>query len=174
MYGRLKSNGRIQRGELELLYYFDVEVRVDWTSLSINRFLYQAKRTTGALVIGGFITRIAERLGVFDRHMTSLKIADGWPSELNADYLMGMHMLQRRKRAYVLVKHKRDALNATEEVNEEIAQKPTLEDQVANLQRSQEELQRSQEQLLKNQESMGKQLAEMLALMQQQVQHPTP
>ena len=161
MYGRSKSNGRIQRGELELLYYFDAEVRVDWTSLLINRFLYQAKRTTGALVIGGFITRIAERLGVFDRYMTSLKIADGWPSELNADY-------------YVLVKHKRAALNATEEVNEEIAQKPTLEDQVANLQRSQEELQRSQAQLLKNQESMGKQLAEMFALMQQQFQHATP
>ncbi|WOG92634.1 hypothetical protein DCAR_0311908 [Daucus carota subsp. sativus] len=65
-----------------------------------------------------------------------LKIVDGWPSELNADYLMGMHMLQRQKSAYVLVTHKRAALNATEEVNEEIAQKPTLEDQVADLQRN--------------------------------------
>lgn len=77
IYGRGESDNKVQKGELLLLYHFDAGIPVDWTGLLIERFLYQAAKSGGALVMGGFVTRIAERLGVFDRHKTSLKKVEG-------------------------------------------------------------------------------------------------
>ena len=79
-----------------MLYYFDTKNPVDWTSLLIERLIYQAKKTKGALVIGGFVTRIAEKLGVFDRGTTSHKVVVGWSLTIDTKYLEGMKMLRTR------------------------------------------------------------------------------
>ena len=115
MYGRAESNNKIQTGELALLYFFDEAKPVDWTSLLVERFLYQAKRPKGALVIGGFITRIAERLGVFDCNKTNLKIADGWPTKLDVAYLISMHMLCRDTKGSLVPVHSKHSSSQSEE-----------------------------------------------------------
>ena len=97
IYGRAESNKKIQIGELALLYHFNDGQLVDWTNLLINRFLYQAKRAKGAIVLGGFVTRNDERLGVFNRNTTNLLVVEGWPTTINVDYLIGIHLLRRHK-----------------------------------------------------------------------------
>ncbi|KAK1359209.1 hypothetical protein POM88_043683 [Heracleum sosnowskyi] len=94
MYGRDEGNNKIQKDELVLLYHFDEGVPADWTNLLISIFLYQATRDRGALVMGGFLTRIAKRLGVFDCNKTNLKMVDGWPTTIDVNYLLGMHMVR--------------------------------------------------------------------------------
>ena len=77
---------------MALLYHVCARQLVDWTNLLISRFLYQAKRATGYIVLGGFVTRIAERLGVFNRTTTNLPIVEGWPTDKWYLYtLIGLH-----------------------------------------------------------------------------------
>ncbi|KAK1380778.1 hypothetical protein POM88_027522 [Heracleum sosnowskyi] len=176
LYGRGKSHGRLQKGELDLLYYFDAGIPVDWTTLLINRLMYQANKADGAIVIGGFITRIAEELGVFDRDTTSLKRVEGWASKLDKEYLIGMHLLRRdnhSRQRLLLVPHKHDPTESGEVIPEENEPRNSLEEQVAHLLKGQDELQSRQAKILQNQESMGKQLREMFAFMQQHFQHST-
>ncbi|KAK1365126.1 hypothetical protein POM88_040687 [Heracleum sosnowskyi] len=164
MYGRGESNNKVQTGELALLYHFDEGLPVDWTNLLICRFLYQAKRTKGAIVMGGFITRIAEKLGVFDRNRTNLKVADGWPAVINVEYLLGMRMLYRSKYGPRPLYHPRLELPVEEPV---VEPKLTLKEQVAKLQQG-------QKQLLKNQEVMAKHMASMMAFMKQHLPQQAP
>ncbi|KAK1383485.1 hypothetical protein POM88_021220 [Heracleum sosnowskyi] len=164
MFGRAESNNKIQTGELALLYYFDAELSVDWTSLLIERFLYHAHKCKGALVMGGFITRIAEELAIFDRSTTNLKVVDGWSSELDAEYLIGMKMLRRSGKVMHVVPHKHYYVEPREELAEPVQ---TLEEQVA-------ELKANQIQIIQSQERMGKQLDDISASIQRYFSDPTP
>ncbi|KAK1371259.1 hypothetical protein POM88_037351 [Heracleum sosnowskyi] len=164
MFGRAESNNKIQTGELALLYYFDAELPVDWTSLLIERFLYHAQKCKGALVMGGFITRIAEELAIFDRSTTNLKVVDGWSSELDAEYLIGMKMLRRSGKAVHAVPHKHHYVEPREELAEPVQ---TLEEQVA-------ELKANQIQIIQSQERMGKQLDDISASIKRYFSDPTP
>ena len=141
IYGRAESNNRIQAGELALLYYFDAEIPVDWTTLLIARFLYQAKRPKGALVIGGFITRIATKLGVFDCKMTNLKVADEWASTLDVEYVIGMHMLHRHCKIGGInrVHPKRDVLHSEKHGADPVI---PIERQIAELRQGQERIEK--------------------------------
>lgn len=40
------------------------------------------------------MTRIAEKFGVFDWNKTKLKVEDGWPTTINAEYLICMHIVK--------------------------------------------------------------------------------
>ncbi|KAK1374096.1 hypothetical protein POM88_030289 [Heracleum sosnowskyi] len=164
MFGRAESNNKIQTGELALLYYFDAELPVDWTSLLIERFLYQAQKRKGALVMGGFITRIAEELAIFDRTTTNLKVVEGWSSELDSEYLIGMKMLCRYGKAVHAVPHKHHYVEPREELAEPVQ---TLEEQVAKLKAN-------QIQIIQSQERMGKQLEDISASIQRYFSDPTP
>ncbi|KAK1366339.1 hypothetical protein POM88_041900 [Heracleum sosnowskyi] len=144
-----------------------MRIPVDWTTLLINRLMYQANKADGAIVIGGFITRISEELGVFDRDTTSLKRVEGWASKLDKEYLIGMHLLRRdnhSRQRLLLVPHKRDPTESGEVIPEENGPRNSLEEQVAHLIKGQDELQSCQAKILQNQESMGKQLGEMFVL----------
>lgn len=136
IYGRSERNNKVQTGELALLYHFDEGLPVDWTNFLINRFLYQANRKKGAIVVGGFITRIAEKLGVFDCNRTKLKEADGWPTVINIEYLLGMRMVYRSIYGLRPLYHPRRAIP----VEQVVEPKPTLEEQVADLQQGQMQL----------------------------------
>lgn len=164
LFGRAESNNKIQMGELALLYYFDERLPVDCTTLLISRFLYQSKRPKGAIVMGGFVTRIAEKLGVFNRMTTHLPTANGWPSLINVEYLIGMRMLYRGLHEIRPVYHTRDSIRVPDYVPEP---KRSLEDQVA-------ELQRHQKQLLQKQENMETQLTNMFAYLQQHLSYLAP
>lgn len=56
------------------MHRLDAGLSVDYTTLLINRFLYQSKGDNGALVTEGFVTRITEKFGVFDQSETNLKV----------------------------------------------------------------------------------------------------
>ena len=117
------------------MYFFDETIPVNWTSLLVERLVYQDKRPKGALVIGSFITRIAERLGVFVCRKTNLKIAYRWPTKLDVAYLIGMHILCRdTKGSLVLIRHKHNFLQYEDEVVTPVI---PLEKQVAGLKEGQ-------------------------------------
>lgn len=50
---------------------------MDFTSLLAKRFADITKQTEGSIVIGGFITRIAEKIGAFDWKKTNLVAVEG-------------------------------------------------------------------------------------------------
>ncbi|KAK1374332.1 hypothetical protein POM88_030525 [Heracleum sosnowskyi] len=133
-------------------------------SLLIERFLYHAQKRKGALVMGGFITRIAEELAIFDRTTTNLKVMEGWSSELDSEYLIGMKMLRRSGKAVHAVPHKRHDVEPMEELAEPAQ---TLEEQVA-------EIKANQIQIIQSQERMGKQLDDISASIQRYFSDPTP
>ncbi|KAK1374333.1 hypothetical protein POM88_030526 [Heracleum sosnowskyi] len=133
-------------------------------SLLIERFLYHAQKRKGALVMGGFITRIAEELAIFDRTTTNLKIVEGWSSELDSEYLIGMKMLRRSGKAVHAVPHKRHDVEPMEELVEPAQ---THEEQVA-------EIKANQIQIIQSQERMGKQLDDISASIQRYFSDPTP
>lgn len=62
IYGPVESNNKVQKGELVLMYYLDAGIPVDWTSLLTKRFIYLATKSSGAIVMGGYVSRIAEGL----------------------------------------------------------------------------------------------------------------
>ena len=179
IYGRAESNNKIQIGELALLYHFNDGQLVDWTNLLISRFLYQAKRAKGAIVLGGFVTRNDERLGVFNRSTTNLPVVEGWPTTINVDYLIGMHLLRRHKLLGLReVDQKRGSIPQEnhhiepdpkntlkgsipqENHHTEPDPKNTLKDQIAVLQRQMER--------------MEKQMGDMFFYMQRHLPHHTP
>ena len=166
IYGRPESNNKIRSGELALLYYFDAKIPVDWTSLLIERLLYQAKKTTGALVIGGFVTRIAEKLGVFDRGTTSLKVVEGWSPRIDTEYVVCMKMLKTRP--YDPIPHKRLAVAPLEEIELPAL---TLEQQVDELKKNQVQMIQTQERVEKQLSSMEKQLSDIAASIAKHFSH---
>lgn len=82
---------------------------MDWTSLLNTRFLYQSKRDKGAIVMGGFVTRIVEQLGVFNQYTTNLKAVGGWATYY-VEYWIGMRMLYQGLHGLRPVYHPRDSV----------------------------------------------------------------
>lgn len=108
--------------------------------------------------MGSFLTRIAEKLGVFDLHNTSLKEVEGWSCAVDIDRLFGMKLLCHSKYGFVgPIRHNHDPLWVVEEDLREFgsAKDNTQVEQVARLQRGLAELQSSQVQTLKSQERMA-------------------
>lgn len=122
---------------------------VEWKSLLIERFLYQATKSSGAIVMDSFVTRICERLGlgVFDHHNTSLKEVEGWSCAIDIDYLFAMKLLCHSKYDFVgPIRHNRDPRWVVEEDPTEFgsAKDNTQVEQFARLQQGLAELQSSQ------------------------------
>ncbi|KAK1383894.1 hypothetical protein POM88_021629 [Heracleum sosnowskyi] len=177
MYGRDEGNNKIQKDELVLLYHFDEGLPVDWTNLLISRFLYQATRDRGALVMGGFVTRIAKRLGVFDCSKTNLKRVDGWPATIDVNYLLGMHMvrpdtlgkgLTRVPPTRSSVQMETQAPEPTLSLKEQVSK---LRQSQASILKGQAELQKSFKQLLQNQDKLEKQITDMFDFIKQHYSH---
>ena len=99
-------------------------------------------------------------MGVFNRTTTNLPVVEGWPTTINVDYLIGMHLLRRHKLLGLRkVDHKRSSIPMKDHAIEPDS-KSTLKDQVAVLQRQMER--------------MEKQLGDMFSYMQRHLPHHTP
>lgn len=77
IYGRGESLGGVSKEVLAILYGMHYGIKLDFSTLLAKRFTDVAKRVDGSIVIGGFITRIAERIGAFDRRKTNLVAVEG-------------------------------------------------------------------------------------------------
>lgn len=89
LFGRKGSIGGVSKEQLQVLYCMHHGIKMDFTSILIKRFVSLASRAEGKIVIGGFITRIAEALGVFDQKKTNFSIVKGGSL---VDQLSCLHM----------------------------------------------------------------------------------
>ena len=77
IHGRGESLGGVSKEVLKILYAMHHGIKMDFTSLLAKRFADITKQTEGSIVIGGFITRIAEKIGAFDWKKTNLVAVEG-------------------------------------------------------------------------------------------------
>ncbi|KAK1352346.1 hypothetical protein POM88_053285 [Heracleum sosnowskyi] len=72
IYGRGDGLGGVLKEVFKILYGMHHGIKLDYTSILAKRFTDVVNRADGSIVIGGFITRIAEKIGAFDRKKTNL------------------------------------------------------------------------------------------------------
>ena len=78
LYGNEGSNSAVSLGELKVLYWLFEECLVDWGYVFSSRLLELTRRKgKGSLIFGGFITRIATKLGIIDRDYSPVSWMEG-------------------------------------------------------------------------------------------------
>lgn len=117
LYGRGDSVGGVSREVLKVIYGMHHNIKLDFTSILAKRLTDIVKWTHGSIVIGGFITRIAEKLGAFDSQKTKLVAVEG-RTLVDEITCLNMGLIERVKGEVQLKPHLQDQIEVPPLTNE--------------------------------------------------------
>lgn len=104
LYGRGECHGTVNQRELEILWCWVRGKKVDFTSYFCDRIVWQQSRGFGELICGGFVTMIAEAVGLLDRAATGMAAIMDWPSlTIDCAYGVKMGLLRKNGKEYVVL-----------------------------------------------------------------------
>lgn len=93
LFGNEGSNSSVSLGELGVLYWLHREMYVDWGFVFSTRLLELARRKgKGSLIFGGFITRIATKLGIISRDSSHISWMEGGQPVATIDFTVLKNM----------------------------------------------------------------------------------
>lgn len=97
LFGNAGSNSAVSVQELSILYWMHEKQQIDWGYFFFKRLVELSRRKEkGSFIIGGFLTRIAIRLGILDRDRSPISWMEGRDPVATVDFneLKNMHVIE--------------------------------------------------------------------------------